>query len=291
MLVNQSITQSAFSLSLTDAEISDFSLEQYLGNGTNLDGTPNFKINPTDKKNADYYEWIKFKISGGVYRLDPVFEMKNEMNQLCVIAKDRVEAVQAAIDNKVFLKPHPENLPTNIYGTEGEWESYSTPGRDLRLRKKVLDIPAAAKNWVDRYLEHDSLIQYSGTDLKQDIIKTYLDSVLNCKITYINSVGKPVKLGLETLLGRMTQLSYDPYACPERRWGATSKSELNSCADDQEKAEWHLLQQFLRNATEKDTSGVHGWSLSGLASLNETKQVDNKPQDERYKIGPKLEAM
>ena len=52
-----------------------------------------------------------------------------------------------------------------------------------------------------------------------------------------------------------------------------------------------MLQQFMRNATEKDTAGVHGWSLSQLASLNETKQVDNKPQDERYKIAPKLQAM
>jgi hypothetical protein len=276
---------------LVDAEISDYSLEQYLGNGINGDGSPNFKINPTDKKNANYYEWIKFKISGGVYRLDPVFEMKNEMSQLCAIAKDRVEAVQAAIDNKIFLKPHPDKLPANIYGTEGEWESYSTPGRDLRLRKKVLEIPAAAKNWLQRFNQQDPLIQYNGNDLKQDLIKTYLDSVLNCKIVYINSVGKSVQLGLETLLGRMTRLSYDPYACPERRWGATGAAELNSCADDQEKTEWHLLQQFLRNADEKDTTGVHGWSLSELASLNESKQADNKPQDERFKIGPKLEAM
>ena len=47
----------------------------------------------------------------------------------------------------------------------------------------------------------------------------------------------------------------------------------------------------MRNVTEKDTEGVHGWSLTDLASMNEHQSVDNRPQDERYKIGPKLEAM
>lgn len=275
----------------TDEQIPDYSLEQYVGNGLNLDGTPNFKINPTDLKNADYYEWLKFKISGGVFRLDPVFEMRTEMNLLCQMFQDRVNAVQAAVDTKVFLKDHPEFLPQNIYGAAGEWESYSTPGRDLRLRKKVLDIPLMAKSWIQRFNDKDPLLLYSGPDLKHDIIKTYLDATMSCQVRYKNSVGKTIKVGLETLLGRMTQMSYDPYACPERRWGATGEAELSSCADSQEKAEWHMLQQFMRNATEKDTAGVHGWSLAQLAALNETKQVDNKPQDERYKIGPKLEAL
>ncbi len=275
----------------TDAQIPDYSIEQYIGNGLNLDGTPNFKINPTDTKNADYYEWIKFRISGGVFRLDPVFEMRNEMNQLCSMMQDRVNAVQTASDNKIHLKAHPDYLPANIYGTEGEWESYSTPGRDLRLRKKVLDIPLLAKSWIQRFNDKDQLLKYDGTDLKHDIIKTYLDTVMSCQIKYKNSIGKTIKVGLETLLGRMTQMSYDPYACPERRWGATGEGELSTCSDDQEKTEWHMLQQFMRNATEKDTGGVHGWSLAELASLNETQQVDNKAQDERYKIAPKLEAL
>lgn len=277
--------------SVSDEQISDYAIEQYIGNGLNLDGTPNFKINPNDTKNADYYEWVKFKISGGVFRLDPVFEMRAEMNSLCQMFQDRINAVQTAVDSKIYLKDHPEFLPQNIYGASGEWESFSTPGRDLRLKKKALDIPLAAKNWVQRFNDKDPLLQYTGGDLKQDIIKTYLDVVTSCQVRYKNSMGKTIKVGLEVLLGRMTQLSYDPYACPERRWGATGEGELNSCADDQEKTEWHLLQQFMRNATEKDTAGVHGWSLAQLASLNETKQVDNKAQDERYKIGPKLQAL
>lgn len=277
--------------SVPDEQIPDYALEQYIGNGLNLDGTPNFKINPTDTKNADYYEWVKFKISGGVFRLDPVFEMRAEMNSLCQMFQDRVNAVQTAVDSKIYLKDHPEFLPQNIYGSSGEWESFSTPGRDLRLKKKALDIPLAAKSWVQRFNDKDPLLKYAGSDLKQDIIKTYLDVVTSCQVRYKNSVGKTIKVGLEVLLGRMTQLSYDPYACPERRWGATGEGELSSCADDQEKTEWHLLQQFMRNATEKDTAGVHGWSLADLATLNETKQVDNKAQDERYKIGPKLQAL
>lgn len=275
----------------SDSQIEDYSKEQYIGNGLNLDGSPNFKINPQDKKSANFYEWVKFKLTGGAYRLDPLFEMKSEMDQLCSMAKDRVSAVQAAIDGQVHLKDHPENLPANIYGTDGDWESYSTPGRDMRLRKKILDIPEAAKDWLERSRAKDPLLKYEGADLKQDLIKIYMTAVMQCRITYRNSIGKSVVLPLEAIIGRVTQLSYDPYSCPEIRWGANTAAELKTCSDDQEKMEWHKLQQFMRNATEKDTDGVHGWSLTDLASMNEQQTVDNRPQDERYKIGPKLEAM
>ncbi len=278
-------------VALSDAQITDFSVEQYEGNGKNSAGNTIFKLNPNDSKSVDFYDWVKFRLSGGSYRLDPIAEMKSEMAQLCVMAQDRIAAVQAATDNQVDKKDHPDALPQNIFGADGEWEAYSTPGRDMRLKLKMVSIPETAKTWMSRYQAKDPLLSYSGTNLKADLIEAYKQSVAACKITYKNSAGKDVTIGLETLINRVAQISYDPYACPEVRWGAYKQDELASCQDSQEKMEWHHLQQFLRNNLVKDTEAVHGYTLEQLRQMNERKEVDNNNSSERFKISPKLEAM
>lgn len=275
----------------TDSEIADFSMEQYEGLGKNSAGNTIFKLYAHDTKAVNFYDWVKFKLSGGSYRLDPIAEMKNEMGQLCVMAQDRVAAVQVSIDNQVHTKDHPETLPNNIFGADGEWEAYSTPGRDMRLKLKILSIPESAKVWMTRYQAQDPLISYKGQDLKSDLIAAYKQSVAACKITFKNSLGADSTVGLETLINRVAKISYDPYACPEIRWGAYKQEELASCADSQEKREWHELQQFLRNNLVKDTDAFHGYTLDQLRQMNERKEVDNNTSSERYRITPKLEAM
>ena len=274
-----------------DSQIADFSMEQYEGLGRNTLNETVFKLSSRDEKNVNFYDWVKFKLSGGLYRLNPIQEMRNEMDQLCMAAQDRVAAVQVAIDNQVHTKDHPDTLPTNIFGADGEWEAYSTPGRDMRLKLKILSIPESAKGWMARYLAKDPLMSYSGTNLKQDLIATYKQSVLACKITYKNSKGTDTTIGLETLIGRVAKISYDPYACPEIRWGAYREADLATCADSQQKREWNDLQQFLRNNLVKDTDAFHGFTLQQLEQMNERKEVDNNSSSERYRITSKLEAM
>ena len=275
----------------SDTQIKDFSLEQYEGNGKNSSGKTLFQLTANSSAYMDFYEWVKMRLSGGTYRLDPVAEMKSEMAQLCSMAQDRVAAVQAAIDNRVHTMQHPDNLPQNIFGAEGEWEAYSTPSRDMRLKLKILSIPDAAKTWFSRFKSGDEMITYKGADLKADLIKTYQQSVAACKVIYKNSAGKDVTVGLDSLIARISRVSYDPYACPEIRWGAVKQEELASCVDSQEKMEWNSLQQFLRNNLVKDTDAFHGFTLDQLRKMNERKEVDNNSSSERFRIGPKLEAM
>jgi hypothetical protein len=274
----------------SDSQITDFSMEQYEGLGKS-GGNTIFKLSAQDSKNVSFYDWVKFKLSGGSYRLDPVLEMKNEMSQLCNMAQDRIAAVQVSIDNQVHTKDHLSTLPNNIFGADGEWEAYSTPSRDMRLKLKVLSIPESAKTWMSRYLAKDPLMSYKGQNLKQDLITAYKQSVSSCKITYKNSLGADTTIGLEVLIGRIAQISYDPYACPEIRWGSYRQADLATCADSQEKMEWHSLQQFLRNNLVKDTDAFHGFTLEQLRQMNEHKQVDNNSSSERYRITAKLEAM
>jgi hypothetical protein len=275
----------------SDNQIPDFSVEQYEGQGKTSSNTTIFKLSPNDTKAVSFYDWVKFKLSGGTYRLDPVIEMQNEMNSLCLAAQDRVAAVQVAIDNQIHKKAHPDVLPNNIFGAEGEWEAYSTPGRDLRLKLKILGIPELAKTWMKRYQDKDPLISYRGQNLKSDLIAAYRQSVASCKITFKNSMGANTTIGLEALINRMAKVSYDPYVCPEIRWGAYLEADLATCVDSQEKREWSDLQQFLRNNLVKDTDAFHGYTLEELRRMNERKEVDNNSSSERYRINSKLEAM
>ncbi len=276
--------------SAADEYLTDFSLIQYTGNAEK-NAPVAFRISNQDSRSVDFNDWVKFNLSKGTYKLDPVQEFKNEMDQLCTMTEDRIGAIQASLDNNIHLKGHPDQLPQNIFGADGEWEAYSSPGRDLRLRLKILSIPETAKELMKRYKNNDPLVSYKGVNLKQDFIKIYQQSVKDCRITFYNSQRQAVTINLETLISRVDQISYDPYSCPEIRWGAKNSEDLKTCTDVVSKTEWHKLQQFLRNNLVKDNSTVHGYTLDQLKRMNDTKEVNNSSSPERYKISSKLEAL
>lgn len=276
----------------SDPEIPDYSLEQYVGDGVGPNGKGIYKLKENDTKSANFHEWVKFRLSGGTYKLDPVLEMKNEVDSLCLAAQDRVISVQDAIDNKVHLQNHPQVLPQNIYGAEGEWEAYSSPSRDLRLREKILSIPEAAKSWVQRTNAKDPMIVYHGTNLKADLEATYHKAASSCAISYMKSNGQIQTVSLETIVDRVAQLSFDPYMCPEIRWGAINNAaEMATCKDGTDKKEWHRLTQFFRNTLVKDVNGVHGYSLDQLRSMDANKSIDNSDTSYKYNIANKLKAL
>jgi len=49
---------------------------------------------------------------------------------------------------------------------------------------------------------------------------------------------------------RLWDLSFDPYHCSERRWGA-SGVELQTCTDDAAKTRWYDAQRWLRYQAER----------------------------------------
>lgn len=275
----------------TDDQIPQYSLEQYKGDTTDANGKPVFKLKPTDTVSARFHDWVKTRLSGGSYRLDPILEMQNEVNSLCLAAQDRNIAVEEAVNNKIYLQSHPETLPQNIYGAEGTWESYSTPGKDIRFRNKILGISDMAKDWLTRYRGRDPLVIYNGVDLKADLIYAYKQAAANCKIVYKNSSGQSVAISLEEVTSRASSISFDPYMCPEIRWGAKSASELASCTNDASKNEWYSLTQFLRNILEKDTSAVHGYSLPQLRQMATNKEVNNSSTDLKYNVVNRLQGL
>lgn len=272
-----------------DEEIPDYSLEQYEGTGPaqvpgqNQNAVYTYPLNQREYS-FDFYEWVKLRLSGGTFRLRPEAEMTREMNGLCQDVRDRLDAVAKAIDNRISLRPHPARLPGNIYGADGEWESYSTPGRDIRLKERILNIANAAKDWMNKSRNGYPLIDFRGANLKSEILRTYHSGIWRCRLSYPNSQGTYVPLSLALLIDRVTQLSYDPYACVERRFGATSQAELATCTDNAEKAEWHVLQQFLRNTVDKDNLATHGQSLEELRQQTQSGRINNKDNGARFKL-------
>ena len=74
-----------------------------------------------------------------------------------------------------------------------------------------------------------------------------------CQYRYTNSVGVSVPLSFETLLDRLFALSFDPYHCPELRWGAAAGSpELASCPDNALKRAWYAREARLRNRIDRE---------------------------------------
>ena len=175
--------------------------------------------------------------------------MERAVQALCNDLQDRVTAVDRARQDGIARRAHPTRLPTNIYGTDGDWETYSTPGRDARLRASFVALYQLAAR--------------APRHLHPTILSTYESQAAQCGVAYTNSAGRSVPLTFENVLDRLFELSFDPYHCPELRWGAEG-SELSTCPDGDDKRRWYAAQQNLRHVIDRDVQARMGWSLSEL---------------------------
>lgn len=281
-----------------DQDIPGFSLEQYFGNADPYNTVSANAKWTVGGRNVEWYDYVKIRMANGVYKLNPLAEFQGELNGLCTSLQGRATDVEAAtlprnngMTPALNTEPHPTVLPGNIYGAHGDWEAYSTPSRDIRLRIGVINIFANLKKYMTKYQSHDPYFQYAGNNLKKDLMLVYNNVNDQCTISYTNSAGQKVSMSLEAALKRLTSISFDPYLCVERRWGARFRSELRTCADDAEKQEWYTYQQFLRNYTERDPNEVMGWSLGQLRDMQIRGLVDAGDHSKQYDIKKALEEL
>jgi hypothetical protein len=175
-----------------------------------------------------------------------------------------VDAVEAARTAGVYLKPHPDRLPYNIYGTEGEWENYATPSRDARLKVAFMDLLSQTKSNIQRYNKRDPAIEYNGGNLAGDLFAVYAERAKACQFSYTTTNGLTVKMNLESARQRLFAMSFDPYHCIEQRWGARIPQELASCTDDYNKQEWYKKEQWLRNQYDRSYDARMDYALDEL---------------------------
>lgn len=242
-------------------DIPDYSIEMF-GNTKTSDGSNAYKL-ADGKVTTSFQEFLRRRMFKGTYKINVIPEFKVRLGAICDDFGSRVSLVQDATTKGVARKPHIEVLPNTIYGGSGDWDLYSTPGGDVRRRNSVNAALTAAKELKGMIDRGSPDYGYDGNDLKGDMIAAARETLKSCSITYMNSINQPVKLTLESLLKRMPYMSFSPWHCIELRWGATSDSELASCADlnDSDKMRWYRAQQTMRNQMSRDTNLFTGYSL------------------------------
>jgi hypothetical protein len=247
-------------------DIGDFSLEQFYGNGVRpadpdwARGT--FTLNG---ERLDYYDYVRARLAGGQLRFEPIREIREMVRSNCSDLHYRVQAVALDIAAGIEDQPEPARLPVNIYGTDGDWETYSTPSRDARLKTAFKALHDTAQRFVEMSKRGgDPHLQYSGDDLAADLLRTYDRESSFCILDYTRSDGSTVRLSYEGARQRLFAISFDPYQCVEHRWGATDSDELSTCEDDAAKQDWYAAEQPLRNQLDRTYGARMDYSLTEL---------------------------
>jgi len=247
-----------------NSEIGDFSLEQYTGNppvSPYLWSQAKWEL---DGESMDFYKYIRSRLSVGELEYHPIDEMKAMVQSICQDLKSRNKAVDIALEEKTNLMTPPARLPRNIYGTDGVWELYSTPSRDARLKTGFKELYDQTVEFVKLGMVRNQRLKYDGTALEADLLKTYETESARCVITYRKSDGAPVSLTFDDILNRLFKLSFDPYHCVERRWGASDPAELATCPDGRDKQRWYEAEQNLRNQIDRTYDVDMGYSAEEL---------------------------
>lgn len=249
----------------SNRNLPSFSTVQYYG--TNPDPSGDWKKGKFFIGNQpvqNFYEYVRMKLTIGEMHIDPLQDMAQLTDDICVSLQDRVVAVEAARTSGVINKTHPARLPYNIYGTDGEWENFSTPSRDARLKVSFVDLLETTKSSIERFNRRDPAIKYSGGNLARDLYNVYAERAKACQFSYTMSNGQKVLMNLEAARQRLFEMSFDPYHCMELRWGARLPQELAACRDDSNKRAWYDAEKWLRFQVERRYDAKMDYSLYEL---------------------------
>ncbi|MBU6298527.1 MAG: hypothetical protein KGJ79_14710 [Alphaproteobacteria bacterium] len=262
-----------------DKDIPDFSTEQFYGNGPKPADDKDWSkgVFTLNKEKLDYYDFVRAEMAGGRLAFDPLREVADMVDSNCSDLHYRVLAVDLAIQAGLNRLPEPDRLPPNIYGTEGDWETYSTPSRDARLKTAFKELRDTVARFMGMYRRHDKKLSYRGKDLAADMLAVYERHAARCRITYTRSDGSKVALGYEQLRRRLFDLSFDPYQCAERRWGAISGEEFAPCPDNTLKTAWYEAERNLRNQIDRTYEVPMDFTLAELKTPGPGKGVPYPP--------------
>jgi hypothetical protein len=250
-----------------NSALPDFSVEQFFGNGPRpADGDWKSGTFTLNKQPMDYYDFVRARLAGGKLEFDPLREVQDMVASNCDDLHYRADAVVLALNAGMQNRTQPARLPPNIYGTDGDWEIYSTPSRDARLKTAFREVRDNVGRFMALYLANDPRLKYKGPNLAVDMLTVYDRTAAQCTLAYARSDGSRMTLSYEDARRRLFAMSFDPYHCVERRWGATDPKELATCRDGGAKQAWYAAEQNLRNQLERTYDAQMGFTLDDLAS-------------------------
>lgn len=247
---------------VANVDIPDFSAEQFFGNGKRPNDA-NWKSGTftLNGETLDYYDYVRAQLAGGTLKFEPVSEIAELTQSSCTDLHYRAQAVALAIAKGIQNRPEPDRLPTNIYGADGDWEMYSTPSRDARLKTSFKYIRDIAQRFVEMAARHDPHLSYSGNDIAGDLLRAYDGATRYCHVVYANSDGSRTALSYDDARKRLFAMSFDPYQCIEHRWGDANAA---TCGDGAAKRAWYDAEQSLRNQLERTYDAQMDFTLREL---------------------------
>ena len=160
--------------------------------------------------------------------LDPVRAMTEAITSLEEQVKTRVTSVENG--RKFQLSGKGEaSMPDGsaIFETNGAWEDFATPSRDLRLLIAI-DVVRNFPDRVARRPERYAMpMGKSAADVKADLQRVLASELSSRKFTYPRTDGSPWTLSVKDVVDRVSSLemAYNVNDCVELRWGATERTE------------------------------------------------------------------
>jgi hypothetical protein len=163
--------------------------------------------------------------------LDPLTAMKDAITSLEEQVKVRVNSVENGrkFQNKGKGEATMPDGPA-IFETNGAWEDFSTPSRDLRLLI-ALDVVRGFPERVARRTERYAMpAGKSVADVKAELERVLASELAARKVSYTRSDESQWTLALKDVMERTPafEMAYNPNDCVELRWGAREGSDENA---------------------------------------------------------------
>ena len=176
--------------------IADYSVEQFFGNGRRPDDDSNWRDGTftLNKEVLDYYDYVRAKLAGGKLQFDPLKEVHDMVDSNCADLQYRADAVKLAIAAGIMNARQPDRLPANIYGTDGDWETYSSPSRDARLKTAFKELRDQVARFMAMYQANDPKLKYRGQNLAVDMLTYDREAALQGQLRAHRRIGHFVRL-------------------------------------------------------------------------------------------------
>ncbi len=190
-----------------------------------------FSLDPSRLGTEDFYDRMDDVMSPEP--LDPTRAMEDAITSLDEQVKTRAVAVENGRKFQASGKADAD-MPNgaSIFETNGAWEDFSTPARDLRLLIAI-DVVRGFPDRVGRRPERYAIpAGKSAADVKAELQGLLASELAARKFSYTRSDGSQWTLSLKDVIDRGADLemAYNPNDCVELRWGAADESdEASTC--------------------------------------------------------------
>jgi hypothetical protein len=190
-----------------------------------------FSLEQTQLSLEDFYDRMDDVMSPEP--LDPAKAMEDAITSLEQQVNTRVTAVE---NGRKFQSSGrgDADMPNgpSIFETNGAWEDFSTPARDLRLLIAI-DVVRGFPDHVARRADRYALSPgQSIADVKAQLQGVLASELWSRKVTYTRTDGSQWTLTRKDVIDRAgnLEMAYNPNDCVELRWGAPDGSdEASTC--------------------------------------------------------------